>query len=89
MTSTKALAHFTNDFKTRIVADAGSKRLGAVFLQFQGEEWRAVSYASRNLSDVGRRYAQTEKETLAFSKYSKKIFRIFRVFSSGFYSQNN
>ena len=61
MTSTKALAHFTNDCKTRIVADAGSKGLGAVFLQFQGEEWRAVSYASRYLSDVERRYAQTEK----------------------------
>ena len=66
MTSTKALAHFTNDCKTRIVADAGSRGLGAVLLQFQGEEWKAGSYALWNLSDVERRYAQTEKEALAF-----------------------
>ena len=64
-TSTKALAYFKNDCKTRIVADAGPEGIGAVLLQFQGEEWRAVSYASRNLSDVERRYAQTEKEALA------------------------
>ena len=65
MTSTKALAYFRNDCKTRIVADAGPEGLGAVLLQLQGEEWRAVSYASRNLSDVERHYAQTEKEALA------------------------
>ena len=65
MTSTKALAYFRNDCKTRIVADAGPEGLGAVLLLLQGEEWRAVSYASRNLSDVERRYAQTEKEALA------------------------
>ena len=65
MTSTKALAYFRNDFKTRIVADAGPEGIGAVLLQLQGEEWRAVSYASRNLSDVERWYAQTEKEALA------------------------
>ncbi len=35
---------------------------GAVLLQLQGDQWRAVSYASRNLSHVERRYAQTEKE---------------------------
>ena len=49
MTSTKALAYFRNYCKTRIVADAGPEGIGAVLLQFQGEEWRAVSYASRNL----------------------------------------
>jgi len=36
-----------------------------VLLQCQDGEWRAVSYASRNLTDVERRYSQTEKEALA------------------------
>ena len=49
MTSAKALAYFRRDCKTRIGADAGSDGLGAVLLQFQEGEWRAVSFASRNL----------------------------------------
>ena len=65
MTSAKALAYFRNDNKTRIVADAGPGGIGAVLLQLHGDQWRAVSYASRNLSEVERRYAQTEKEALA------------------------
>ena len=64
MTSTKALTHFRNVCKTRIVPDAGPEGIGTVLLQLQGEEWRAVSYASRNLSDVEWRYAQTEKEAV-------------------------
>ncbi|CAB4034836.1 Transposon Ty3-G Gag-Pol poly [Paramuricea clavata] len=65
MSTTKALAYFQNECKTRIAADAGPEGLGAVLLQLQGKEWRAVSYASRNLTEVERRYAQTEKEALA------------------------
>lgn len=65
MTSANALAYFRGDCKTRIVADAGPDGLGAVLLQLQDGEWRAVSYASRNLTEVERRYAQTEKEALA------------------------
>ena len=65
MSTSRALAYFQNECKTRIVADAGPDGLGAVLLQQHGEEWRAVSYASRNLTEVGRRYAQTEKKALA------------------------
>ena len=64
MTSTKALTYFRNDCKTRIVADTEPEGLGAVLLQLQGDKWRVVSYASRNLSEVERRYAQTEKKSL-------------------------
>ena len=39
--------------------------LGAVLTQQHGETWRVVSYTSRSLSDVERRYSQTEKEVLA------------------------
>ena len=65
MTSAKALAYFRGDCKTRIVADAGPDGLGAVLLQFQEGEWKAVSYASHNLTEVEGRYDQTEKEALA------------------------
>ena len=65
MTSGKALAYFKGECMTRRVADAGPDGLGAVLLQFQEGEWRAVSYTSRNLTEVERRYAQREKEALA------------------------
>ena len=65
MSTAKALAYFRSECKTRIVADAGPDGLGAVLLQLQNGQWRAVSYASRNLTEVERRYAQTEKEALA------------------------
>ena len=64
MSSSNALAYFQNECKTRILVDTGSDSLGAVLLQLHGEEWRAVSYASRNLTEVERRNAQTDEEAL-------------------------
>ena len=50
--------------------------LGAVLLQRSDNQWKAVAYASRALSETEIRYAQIEKEALAvtwacerFSKY--------------------
>ena len=59
------LAYFRGDCNTRIIADAGPQGLAAVLTQLQDGEWRAISYASRNLTEVERRYSQTEKEALA------------------------
>ena len=61
VTSAKALAYFRGECKTSKIADAEPYRLGAVLLQSQEGEWRAL----RNLAEVERRYAQTEKEPLA------------------------
>ena len=65
LTRAETLAYFKNECRTRIVADAGPTGIGAVLTQLQGGLWRVVSYASRNLTDVERRYSQTEKEGLA------------------------
>lgn len=65
ITNTGTLAYFDSDCQTRIVADASPVGLGAVLTQLQNGEWRVVSYASRSLTDVERRYSQTEREALA------------------------
>ena len=65
LTRAETLAYFKNECRTRIVADAGPTGIGAVLTQLQGGLWRVISYASRNLTDVERRYSQTEKEGLA------------------------
>ena len=39
--------------------------LGAVLIQEKNGERRAICYASRTLSNVERRYSQTEREALA------------------------
>ena len=49
------LAYFRGDCNTRIIADAGPQGLGAVLTKLQDGEWRAISYASRNLTEVERR----------------------------------
>ena len=61
----ETLGYFDKDAKTRIVADASPVGLGAILIQEQDGEDRVISYASKSLTDVERRYSQTEKEALA------------------------
>jgi len=65
ISSAETLAYFRRDCQTRIIADASPVGLGAVLTQLQDGQWRVVSYASRSLTDVERRYSQTEREALA------------------------
>lgn len=65
LTQADTLAYFENECRTRIVAVAGPTGIGAVLTQLQNGMWKVISYASRNLTDVERRYSQTGKEGLA------------------------
>lgn len=47
------------------MADASPVGLGAVLIQFQGNEPRIIAYANRSLTAPEMNYAQTEKEALA------------------------
>ena len=59
------MAFYDKDVPTEVVTDASPVGLGAILVQEKQGVKRAVAYASRSLSDVERRYSQTEKEALA------------------------
>ena len=65
LASAPILAYFDKDAHTRVIADASPVGLGAVLVQEKNGDSRALSYASKSLSQVERRYSQTEKEALA------------------------
>ncbi|PFX31209.1 Uncharacterized protein K02A2.6 [Stylophora pistillata] len=78
ITHADVLAYFNVNSRTRIVADASPVGLGAVLTQLHGSEWRVIGCASRRLSDVERRYSQTEKEALALvwacERFNRYVF---------------
>lgn len=65
MLSPTTLGYFDVDDRTQLMADASPVGLGAVLIQVNELGPRIISYASKSLSDVEKRYAQTEKEALA------------------------
>ncbi|KAF6034400.1 hypothetical protein EB796_007292 [Bugula neritina] len=65
MARSETLAHYDPDAKTTVIADASSYGLGAVLLQKGRHGERVVAYGHRSLSQVERRYSQTEREALA------------------------
>ena len=50
--------------KIKLITDASPVGLGAVLTQEQNGEDRVICYASRSLSEVEKRYSQTEREAL-------------------------
>ena len=65
LSSAETLGYFDKDAKTLIIADASPVGLGAILIQEQQGGKRVISYASKSLSAVEKRYLQTEKGTLA------------------------
>ena len=65
LSSAETLGYFDKDAKTLIIADASPVGLGEILIQEQQGRKRVISYASKSLSAVERRYSQTEIEALA------------------------
>jgi hypothetical protein len=82
LTSDCVMAHYTPEAQTELRVDASPVGLGAILMQSDGHETRPVAYASRTLTDVERRYSQTEREALAVVwgvKCSTCIFMALRL----------
>ena len=59
----ETLGYYQKNAPTNVITDAVG--LGAVLVQEQQNELRVINYASRSLSDVEKKYSQTEREALA------------------------
>ena len=65
LTDSQVMAHYDPSAPTQLRVDASPVGLGAVLTQTQDGVTRPIAYASCTLSNVERRYSQTEKEALA------------------------
>ncbi|XP_055714231.1 uncharacterized protein K02A2.6-like [Phlebotomus papatasi] len=63
----ETLSYFDNGRRTRVIADASPVGIGAVLVQFDGDNTtpQVIAYASKSLSKTEQRYCQTEREALA------------------------
>ena len=61
LTSDCVVAHYDQSADTELKVDASPVGLGAILLQRSNGTVRPVAYASHTLTDVERRYSQTEK----------------------------
>ncbi|XP_041471762.1 uncharacterized protein K02A2.6-like [Lytechinus variegatus] len=64
LVSAETLGYYDPKAQTKVIADASPVGLGAVLVQIHAEGPRIIAYASKALTDVERRYSQTEKEAL-------------------------
>lgn len=60
----ETLGYFYPSAQTIVETDASPVALVCVLLRKQRSEYRVIMYASKSLSDVERRYSQTEKKAL-------------------------
>jgi hypothetical protein len=76
LANSSTLAYFDVNAKTQVIADATPVGFGAVLVQKQGEDYTIICYASGSLSDIERRYSQTNKEALVID-WACERFHVF------------
>jgi hypothetical protein len=65
LSSADTLGYYDPKAKTQIITDASPDGIGGILVQRQADGPRVIYYASRCLTNVEKRYSQTEKEALA------------------------
>ncbi|KAG6440823.1 hypothetical protein O3G_MSEX001465 [Manduca sexta] len=65
LSSIHTLGYYDPKDETLVMADASPVGLGAVLIQSDNSGSRVIAYGNKSLTDVEKRYCQTEKEALA------------------------
>lgn len=66
MSNAQTLSYFDKNMETRLIADASPVGVGCVLIQFnKAKTPKVIGYAAKSLTDVEKRYCQTEREALA------------------------
>lgn len=63
MSKRRKLAHIDPKWKTKLIADASLFGLGALFIQTQNCVDRIIAYVHGSLSDIERRYSQSDRKS--------------------------
>lgn len=70
------LGYYDVNDETEVIADASPVGLGAVLIQKDSRGSRIIAYGKRTLTELERKYSQTEKKALALV-WAVKHFKIF------------
>ena len=80
LTSTPVMAHFDTKKRSLVIVDGSSYGISAILAQKEhnSQQYKILSYASRSLNPVEKRYSQTDIEGLSLV-WGIEYFRMFLI----------